>query len=336
MSLVVLVACGGTGATDESAVERAALTTTTTTATTTVPTTTTTTAPPTTTTSTTAPPPPTTAAAPRPPSCCAHWTIEPYRGVGAWVDVFDWTLTHSNGNPAVGLDDIDAMPGAGVRTLFIQTARPTSPADVVEPDRLRRIIARAHGVGLRVVTWYLPTFVDLEVDLRRLTAAAALPVDGLTVNVESEEVPDPDERSRRLVELSRRLKTRLGGAFLGTVILNPLALEDLAPQRWPDFPWAAIDPFYEVWQPMLYVSYRPAGTELRDARRYTSLSIARLRGHVGDDAIHPVTGIGNLLSQEDFDGYARAAIEARSVGGGVYDWATTPRPMWARLSGIGA
>ena len=73
---------------------------------------TTTTAAPTTTTAaaaptTTAPPPPPTTAPPPPPAqprrpaiaAVGAWSLEPYRGLGVWVDVYDWTNEFTGGQP---------------------------------------------------------------------------------------------------------------------------------------------------------------------------------------------------------------------------------------------
>lgn len=278
---------------------------------------------------------PTTAAAPAASTdpCCASWTLEPYDGLGAWVDVYDWTNAHSKNNPAVRLGEIDTMADLGVRTLYIQTARPSSTTDVVEPDRLRAIIDRAHARGMYVVTWYLPTFENVELDLRRLTKAARLGVDGLSVNVESTVIDDVETRNRRLIELSNRLKSDLGGAPLANVVLNPFALDELKTDVWPDFPWAEIDPFYDVWQPMVYVTYRPNGDEYRDAEKYTAASMTRMKEKVAaGEPIHPVTGIGDRLTDADVDGYTRAAIAGGAVGGGSYDWVVTARNQWVAMT----
>ena len=46
----------------------------------------------------------------------------PTRGLGAWVDVYDWTVELGGPVPSVDADDVDAMAEAGVQTLYIQTA----------------------------------------------------------------------------------------------------------------------------------------------------------------------------------------------------------------------
>src|SRR5437899_299375 len=95
----------------------------------------------TTTTSTTAPPlPPTTAPpkpAPRPApvtsttatrrpaatAAVARLTppatpagLAPYVGLGTWSDVYDWSRSYTNNQPATGPDDVERMAAAGVQT----------------------------------------------------------------------------------------------------------------------------------------------------------------------------------------------------------------------------
>ena len=113
------------------------------------------------------------------PEPTGAWTVEPHTGLSAWVDVYDWTEELTQGAPAFGLEEVDAMADAGVQTLYLQTAHTRSSADtVIEEEQARRLIARADERGMHVVAWYLPTLVDVERDLARLEASAALPVGG--------------------------------------------------------------------------------------------------------------------------------------------------------------
>src|SRR5947208_2565858 len=163
---------------------------------------------------TTTPPPPSTAPKPRPAVTAAPRRAQAaprpgvtgglgaYVGFGTWVDVFDWSSQWTGGKPTVGPADADRMAALGVQTLYIQAARIDGPAGVAEPDRLNAIIQRAHAHGIRVVVWYLPTLTDVNADMTRLMAIAGLGVEGLSVDIESRDVSDPGERSRRLVDLS--------------------------------------------------------------------------------------------------------------------------------------
>ena len=96
-------------------------------------------------------------------------TTDVYAGLGTWVDVFDFDPAYQDGaEPAVDEDDVDAMAGAGVRTLFLQAARldARSPEGIADRAALGELLVRAHQHGIRVVGWYLPRFGDVAADLR--------------------------------------------------------------------------------------------------------------------------------------------------------------------------
>ena len=104
------------------------------------------------------------------------------------------------------------MASAGVQTLYLQSSFHDSAADMVDPDLQLQLIARAHARGIQVVGWYLPTLDDPNNDLRRILAVAALPVDGLAIDIESRKVADVAERNRRLVALSAIVRQHLPAA----------------------------------------------------------------------------------------------------------------------------
>ncbi|MDP9071010.1 MAG: hypothetical protein M3N68_06955 [Actinomycetota bacterium] len=260
--------------------------------------------------------------------------VGPYRGLGTWVDVYDWSRTYTNGQPRTSPTDLDAMARAGVQTLYIQASKHDAPGDVLEPDLLRAYLRGARARGISVVAWYLPTLVDVDRDLRRLEAIAALDgVDGVAVDIEARDVSDVPERNRRLVELSRALRQALPDRTLGAIVLPPVVLEAISPAYWPAFPYRQLVPSYDVWMTMGYWTNRKAGSEYRDAYRYTRENVSRLRANLGraDAAVHPIGGIGDATTGADVEGYKRAASEGGAIGGSIYDWRTTRGEMWARL-----
>ena len=50
-------------------------------------------------------------------------SIDPYRGYGTWVDVFDFSPPYSGVEPTLEADELQAMADAGVRTVYLQAAR---------------------------------------------------------------------------------------------------------------------------------------------------------------------------------------------------------------------
>lgn len=266
-----------------------------------------------------------------------------YGGLGVWVDAFDASPTYAGDDPPVGPDDVDAWAELGVRTVYLQAARSDerSPGVLLEPEVLAALLARAHAADLLVVAWYLPTFADVDADLERLQAMAEFDAlghrfDGIAVDIEAvEAVPDPVERSARLVELSDRLRTARPGEALGAIVPPPVQLEVVNPSFWPGFPWRALEASYDAWLPMAYWTTR-AGTRYADPYAYVEESVRRLRANVGraDVVVHPVGGIGDALAEGDLVAFARAIADTGAIGASVYDWNSLPADRRDALAGL--
>ena len=304
------------------------------------------------------PPPPTTA----PPAVRAPAPVVPlqlppivpppsrdlaaYRGLGTWVDAYDFSPQYQpNGAPPpVTPDSIDRMPAQGVHTLYLQAAKDDtrSPGDLVNPEILGPMLARAHARGIKVVAWYLPKFYDIDSDMRRLVAMRDFRFqgdgfDGIGLDIEwRKDVPDPAERNVRLIELSRRLRAAMGNATLSAIPLPPVVMEVVNPDYWPDFPWRELASFYDVWLPMTYWTFRTQSSGYRDGYRYTEENVRRLRANLGlpNAPVHPVGGTDNRSTDDDYRGFVRATAEQRCVGGSIYDWRTTPDQAWDILRGV--
>lgn len=288
-------------------------------------------------TSTTSPAP---AVVPRPLPAPRRGDLSAYRGPGTWVDAFDFSPAHSNGMPAVTPADVDAMAAAGVRTLYLQSARPEDPAapgDLLEPGLLGQFLARAHARGMRVVAWYLPHLSNLDDDMRHVSASLEFAAgghrfDGFGLDIEwRASVPDHGARSAQLVELSRRIRAVAGDRAVSAIVLPPVVTDVVNPAFWPGFPWAGIAPYYDAWLPMGYWTNRTTASGYRDAARYTADNVRLLREHVGNVPIHAIGGIGGAATAADYEGFARICAEQDLLGCSVYDWATSAAAPLAAL-----
>ena len=266
------------------------------------------------------------------------WSVVPHTGLGAWVDVYDWTVELGGPDPSVDADDVDAMADAGVQTLYIQTAHTRSATrGVMEPERLGKIVQRAHDRRLHVVAWYLPTLEDVDADLRALTESAALDVGGLAVDIEATTVTDVAERNRRLLDLSRRLREAVGpDRALAAITPSAVHLQLVNPDFWPAFPWPEVATTYDAVLPMSYWSIRTGA--LRDAETYTNGNLERVRTSLGDPdlPIVPVGGLAEDATAEDLAGMVRAIESNGAPGGGLYDWASSTPEQWAALFALRA
>jgi uncharacterized protein (UPF0264 family) len=78
-----------------------------------------------------------------------------YRGLGAWVDIYDYAPAYQAGGdaPVVTPSHVAEMSAAGVRTVFLQTAGTDvrTPGDLVDVELARRFVLAAHRHGLQVL-----------------------------------------------------------------------------------------------------------------------------------------------------------------------------------------
>jgi hypothetical protein len=286
-------------------------------------------------------PPPTTTVPPAPPAPpppapvlpVRAWTIQPWQGVGAWVDIYDWTEAKTGGHPHIEIPDIVHMAQLGVQTVYIQTSYTSSPTVVAEPDRLRALVDAAHASHMAVVGWYLPSLTDMSADFRRIMMSAEwLPLDGFGIDIESRAVTDTPFRNQLLVTLSQSLRAALGGRVIAAITPSPVQIQVVNPRFWPDFPWASIGRLYDVIAPMSYWSDRRG--EWRNGAALTAADVDRIRASTGraDMPIHFIGGIANSITLEDLVGMIRALTPRHILGASLYDWETSQSPEWRLLS----
>jgi len=276
----------------------------------------------------------------------APGALRPYEGLGTWVDVYDYVpgFQEPGELPAVTVGSIDDMAALGVRTLYLQSAQddPRSPDDTIDRALLGRFLRRAHEHGIEVVAWYLPRFVDVDSDLRRIRAlhrfrSQGQRFDGLALDIEwTEGVPDVDARNAALIDLSERVRELVGDEYpVAAIVLEPVLLEVVSPQYWPSFPWKKVEPHYDVWMPMNYWTNRQEDSGYREGFKYTEENVRRLRANLEDDdaAVHTIGGIGDGATAADYEGFVRASREADALGWSVYDFNTVATSAWPRLRG---
>jgi hypothetical protein len=258
--------------------------------------------------------------------------LDPYAGLGTWVDVFDYAPAYAGEAPAVTPSDLDDMAAAGVRTVYLQAVRndDRAPDRIVDDELVARFLIEAHRLDLRVVGWYLPRLGDLQDDLDHVVALADFEVaghrfDGVALDIEDVETePDVDRRNDRLVDLSEASAAHLDGAALGAIVLPPVLIETVNDAFWPRFPWAKLTAHYDVWLPMSYWTQRRQDSGFQDGFTYNAESSDRLRTRIADpDAVlHGIGGIGDEVDPTSLEAFGRSLAETGAVGGSIYDWST--------------
>jgi hypothetical protein len=270
--------------------------------------------------------------------------LEPYRGLGAWVDVFDYAhrLQADGEPPRVTPDAVDDMADLGTSTLYLQVANPDGAPSNQLTDRaqLRALVERAHDNDLFVVAWFLPYVTDLDADDRFVRELARLRVggrgfDAIALDIEdTSAVPDLARRNQRVVELARRTRATMPEEMaLAAIVYPAVQLEVINPALWPGFPYRRLADHVDLWMPMAYATFRDEESGYRDAYRYGKDSVSLLRERLRDDdaEVHLIGGIADQMTPADLDGFLRAARRTGSIGWSLYDYSTTFSTAWPQL-----
>lgn len=259
--------------------------------------------------------------------------VDAFRGLGSWIDVYDHT-----DDPATILPLVRGMAEQGVRTLYLESARFDDAQPLRYPTAFAAALEEAHRLGMKVIGWYPPDFADPERDLANSIGAITYVspgghrLDGFAPDIEyTAGVPDHAERNIRAVAYSQRLREAAGPGYpLAAIVIPPNSLR-INPNRWRDFPWAAVGALYDVVMPMNYWTGR--GTDPGTAAALTEENVresARLTGL----PVHPIGGLGDRADRAQTQAYVRTALDGGAIGGGLYDYRITRPEVWEDLRGL--
>lgn len=267
--------------------------------------------------------------------------LDPYTGLGTWVDVFDYAPRLSP-TPRVTPASMDDVAALGARTVYLQVANPDdAPSDQLTDEVvLREIVRRAHQNDLMVVAWFLPYVTDLVKDEQFVRELVSFRADGrgfdaIALDIEdTRAVPDVQERNDRVVELARRTRALMDDDMaLGAAVLTAVHLEVVNQAFWPDFPYQRLAESVDVWMPMAYFTDREEESGYRDPFTYGNESVERLRNNLDDDdaVVHLISGIADRTTPGDIQRLLEAVGETGSVGYSMYDFVTTSSAAWPYL-----
>jgi hypothetical protein len=269
-------------------------------------------------------------------SSAAGPSIEPFRGLGAWVDIFEdgaWE------RPAKAVAD---MAGHGVRTLYLQTSNYSQDDAIVHTAGVARFLAAAHRRGIRVVAWYLPGFAKLARDFQRSMAAiryrsaAGERFDAFALDIESSILGPPSERSKRLIRLSKRIRAKAGAGYtLGAIIPSPVGIK-LNKGYWPKFPYDDLANTYDAFIPMGYFTYHVEGAEKVHDETARNVEIIREATDNPAIPIHMIGGIADDASGAEVEAFVHAVREHGLIGASIYNWTLTEPHDWEPLETVPA
>ena len=267
-----------------------------------------------------------------------------FRGLGAWVDLYDYELNGGSLDASSALDDLRAR---GVRTVYLQTSRFSVDFDMA--SRAGRWVDAAHARGMAVVGWYLPGYGDMGRDLRRTLAVARLVTpagggfDAVGVDIEAHTgIGSSNEVSRatmnsRAVEHLRAVRARTSMPL--TAITPQPTATDGAGETWEGFPWKGVGEHSDLVLPM---SYWPRTCRDACVRDYTLTNARYAKAWTGRPVHIAGRGYpsndGTQVSDSDIRAFVDGAVAAGVVGGSVYDYASTRTrtAWWSSLTRLNA
>lgn len=255
--------------------------------------------------------------------------LAPYRGLGAWVDIYDrgpWKRPRTT---------VGRMHRRGVRTVYLQTGNWGLDRAVFRPRSISAVLEAAHRRNMDVVAWYVPSFASPAADLRRSLAAIRFrsprghEFDSFALDIEATVVRDLALRNRRLRQLGRALRKEAGRAYgLGAIV------PDVGSSYWPNFPYPAVDKSFDVFLPMAYYTFRTTG--YRGVAAYTAANMRRIRRRTGDRnvPIHPIGGLAGEAGAREVRAFVSAARRGGAIGAGLYDYSITTSADWRELRAV--
>lgn len=281
------------------------------------------------------PPPPT--PRPRPvvrvtprPTAAVVDALAPFRGLGSWSDVYDYS-----DDPATIVPLVRDMAAHGARVLYVETARHGSRSDIAYPRALGAALDAAKAFGMRAVAWYPPDFSNVAFDLRRSFAAINFRspegnrFDAFGADVEQAGIKNWSEINRRVAEYSRVLRQR-ADVPLAAIVYPPTQLQR-RPGLWPGYPWQAFGRYYDIVMAMHYWTYRTSDPAL--VAQSTARNAELVRELTGRPA-HVIGGLAGDATPAEIAAYTIAAIESGSIGGSLYDGRTTSAAEWVQLAAL--
>jgi hypothetical protein len=258
----------------------------------------------------------------------ARRSLFPYRGLGAWIDIFDDAAWD---DPA---GTVRSAAERGVRTIYLETCNWRCERDLFRPPRIADFIRAGNANGVRIVAWYLPGFDNLRRDFRRSKRAIEFETsggqrfDGFALDIESFNVASVTARNRRLLRLSRDIRDFAGPRYPLGAITPPWFYS------WEPFPYRALAAQYDAFLPMNYFTVRANGA--RAARRHTVATIREIRSESGirNVPIHVIGGIADEMNGRETRALVRTGREHGVLGMSLYDMFTSSGEDWSELAKV--
>lgn len=253
-------------------------------------------------------------------------SLAPFRGTGTWVSIYDKAALH---HPEAVVERLQAH---GIRTLFLETSNDRQRRGVAHPVATGRFLDAAHAAGIRVVGWYLPSFVSPRADVRRALEGARFRspdgdgFDAFALDIESTKVRSLPLRSERAVAVTRAVRAALPARLaLGAITIDPVGAH-----YWNGYPFQRLAQSVDVFLPMEYFTDRTHG--VRQVAAYTRADVRLVRSRAGDARfpVHPIGGEARHASLPELRAFLHASRS--ELGVSLWEYGETSTRQLATLA----
>ncbi|PZM77618.1 MAG: hypothetical protein DKT66_25395 [Candidatus Melainabacteria bacterium] len=230
----------------------------------------------------------------------------PADGAGLWLNMWNYPLP----------ENADAyckkMHNHGIRNLFVQTSRSTTPA-ICEPARLSALIDAAHRYKIRVICWGYHELANPAVDAAKMIAAAKFTsergdhIDAVAPNLEK------NLDAKAVEAYLKDIRAAIGPNMpIMAVVYSPL---NRAPQV-AKTPWKLLAKYCDIIAPMAYWNSKWQKYSAYDYTWSTVKMVRQLSGKP-DVEVH-VIGDGMGTKADSINDFMRACKAAEATSASLY------------------
>lgn len=255
-------------------------------------------------------------------------SLRAFAGTGSWVSIYDGAaLRHPDRVVAT-------LRAHRIHTLFVETSNDRAARDIAHPLGVGHLLDAAHAAHIKVVGWYLPSFVAPRRDIRRALAGARFHssngahFDAFALDIESTSVHSLLLRSRRAVWVAHDVRAGLpANMALGAITIDPAGA-----RYWNGYPFAGLSHSVDVFLPMEYFTDRTSGA--RRVAAYSRRNIQLVRERAGDASfpVHPIGGEANAATLAELRAFLHASRTSGTLGVSLWEYGETSARQWAALS----
>jgi hypothetical protein len=218
---------------------------------------------------------------------------------------------------------VERLRAHGIHTLFLETSNDRQRSGVAHPVATARLLHAAHGAGIRVVGWYLPSFISPRVDVGRALEGARFRspegdgFDAFALDIESTRVRSLPVRSAHAVSVTRAVRAALPHRLaLGAITIDPVGAT-----YWRGYPFRSLAPSVDIFLPMEYFTARTSGA--RRVAAYADANVRVVRTLAGDSQfpVHPIGGEARHASLAELRAFLHAS--RNEVGVSLWEYGET-------------